>query len=118
MSSYQKALSNLIESLNNRKELKNIKIIEDELYSNKEVLSLVAAFSSAQEDYNFILSHFKNDENKIQEYKNKLVEAKRTLDAHPLVQKYNDLYFIVTEPTLYLEKELKRILSSGDMKSC
>ena len=98
---------------------KTIKIkIEEEIFNDKEIIPYIIAFNDAQEDYNFVLTHFKNDEKRVNESRNKLIEAKRNMDSLDKIKKYNELYEIIVKDTLYLEMSLKEILKNGEKKEC
>ena len=118
MSLYQEKLTKLMDELNSREELSLLKEVEEKIFSNEECLSFINAFSFAQEEYNFVLSHFKNDEELIEKRKKELILAKREMDNHPLIKKYNDLYLKISEPTIYLEKDLKKILTIKGEHKC
>lgn len=118
MDSYSKALLKMSSLIKNKEALKEIKEIEEQIFSDKEIIPFIVAFNKAQDDFNFVLSHFKDDEEKVEEAKRKLVSAKKEMDNIPLIKKYNALYEEISSETLYLENNLKKILANGENKSC
>lgn len=118
MNNYLNALekmSCLLKQENKKKELKNI---EQQIFSCDETLALIAKFQKAQDDFNFILKHFQKDDVLKEKYKTILIKEKKVMDSHLLIKKYNSLYNDITEPTLYLENELRKILNDGEIKKC
>lgn len=118
MDNYLASLEKLSHLIKDDKKRNKLKEIEDEIFQNEETLKLINAFQKAQEDYNFFLSHFPNDKDKLSKYKDILIDKKREMDKHPLIKAYNDLYLKISEPTLYLETELQKIIDVGDKKIC
>ena len=118
MDNYQKSLLKMSSLIKDREELKELKKIEEEIFNDKEIIPYIIAFNDAQEDYNFVLTHFKNDEKRVNESRNKLIEAKRNMDSLDKIKKYNELYDIIVKDTLYLEMSLKEILKNGEKKEC
>ena len=115
---YQKSLTKMTNLIKDREELKELKKIEEEIFNDKDIIPFIITFNDAQEEYNFVLTHFKNDEEKKEIARNKLIEAKRNMDSLEKVKKYNELYDIISKDTLYLEMSLKEILKNGDKKEC
>ena len=115
---YQKSLTKMTNLIKDREELKELKKIEEEIFNDKDIIPFIIDFNDAQEEYNFVLTHFKNDEEKKEIARNKLIEAKRNMDSLEKVKKYNELYDIISKDTLYLEMSLKEILKNGDKKEC
>ena len=115
---YQKSLTKMTNLIKDREELKELKKIEEEIFNDKDIIPFIITFNDAQEEYNFVLTHFNNDEEKKEIARNKLIEAKRNMDSLEKVKKYNELYDLVSKDTLYLEMSLKEILKNGDKKEC
>ncbi len=117
MDDYYFALNNMAKIIKQSEKKKHLLKIEQEIFLDALANEYIKKFQKAQDDFNFILSHFKNDEELKDKYRKILVEAKKEMDNYPLIKKYNDLYSEITEPTIYLENELKSILN-GDNNLC
>lgn len=118
MDAYQEALIKMTELIRNRSEIVEIKKVEDEIFSNKDILPFIINFNKMQEEYDFVLNHFKNDEEKVNIARKNLIYAKRKMDKLELIKKYNELYEIIIKDTLYLETKLKEIINDGDNIKC
>ena len=71
--------------------------LEKELNNSQEVALLVMKKDNANNDYNDILRHSKEDSEEAKKYQHILYEAKKALDEHPLVRRYNAAYKEVRE---------------------
>ena len=94
MDSYSKALLKMSSLIKNKEALKEIKEIEEQIFSDKEIIPFIVAFNKAQDDFNFVLSHFKDDEEKVEEAKRKLENYARIglrNDVEKIFEKYEDL---------------------------
>lgn len=117
MGDYYLALNSMSKIIKQSEKKKHLLKIEQEIFLDASADKYIKNFQKAQEDFNFIFSHFKNDEKTKDKYRNLLITAKKEMDNHPLIKEYNELYFEITEPTIYLENELKFILN-GDNNKC
>ena len=107
MDTYSEKLIQMAKEILDMQERKELKSIEDAIYSSDESLKKIIAFQKCQEAYFQALEY---SIEKKEECKNQLIHSKKIMDDDILIKKYNELYEIVTEPTLYLEKELHKTL--------
>ena len=88
---FEKAIK-LKEEIDNHPLILQLNKIEKTMEDNKEVITLYFAKEKAISDYNFELSHFKEDSIEVKNAQKQLYEAKLKLDSHPLIQEYNSCY--------------------------
>lgn len=91
---------------------------EKEIFNDKEAMELIALFNEAQEEYNFVLRIFPNDEDKKNEKQKKLYLAKKNMDENEKVKRYNELLIKCNEPLRYLEYKLIRLFQRKGCKTC
>ncbi len=115
MDLYELKLKKMVNLIKNMEERKALLDVENEIYASDQSLSKVVAFQKAQSLFEEALKY--NLENK-DELKMKLIDAKRTMDNDEKVAKYNSLYLIASEPTLYLEQKLKEIFKIDGENKC
>lgn len=96
-------ISKRIKDMGERKKLLDL---SKKLESDKEVIKLSYLFQKAQEEYDFIVAHFKEDSAEVKKAQLDLFHAKEKLDFHPLVKEYNECFLKVNEPLRYLELNL------------
>lgn len=118
MDSYSKALLKMSSLIKDKEALKEISLVEKQIFSDASIIPYIVTFNEAQDDFNFVISHFKDDEEKCNKAKDKLLKAKKEMDSIPLIKRYNELYEEITSETLYLENSLRKILSVGDNRKC
>ena len=111
----EELMINEIKNQSSRKELLNA---EQEMLQNQEAMDLIMAFNKAQEEYNFIIRIFPNDESKKKEAHRVLYNAKKKMDEHQKVKKYNELLIQCNEPLRYLEYKLINVFQRKGCKSC
>ena len=88
---FEKAIK-LKEEIDNHPLILQLNKIEKTMEENKEVVALYFAKEKAISDYNFALSHFKEDSIEVKNAQKQLYEAKLKLDSHPLIQEYYSCY--------------------------
>ena len=116
MDKYLISLHKMSDLITHMKEREQLFQIENKIYENDKTLAKVISFQKAQDRYNDALKY--NLDNK-DELKKELVNAMKIMNEDNLVSQYNNLYIIVTEPTLYLEQELHKVLYvKGDKTKC
>ncbi len=118
MDRYQTSLEKMASYIKQDDLKLKLKVIEKQIFEDKNALNLINNFQIAQDNFNFYYAHFKNDKDIIKKYKNILIEAKRNMDNYSLIKKYNALYNKIIEPSIYLEIKLKDILSKDGIKKC
>ena len=118
MEKYLASLIKMSKTIRQEKKRQELKNVEETIFTSKETRDLIFLFQKAQEDFNFIISHFPKDEEKKDKYRTLLLNAKKNMDNNELVKKYNDLYQEITTPTIYLENELKKIIDNEDNNIC
>lgn len=107
----------MISHIKNMEERKLLKEIENQVFSNDECLNLISQFQNAQNEYNFALKIFKDDQKIIQLRQKELHQAKLKMDSHYLISEYNNLLIKCNEPLRYLEYKLFSLFQKGK-KEC
>lgn len=119
MNNYQESLNDLSIVLKQQEKKELLHQFEEAIFTSKECISLIDKFQKAQDNFNFVLTHFPNDETQKEIARSTLVKAKKAMDNNDLINKYNTLYNEICESTLYIEEELRKILSiEGENKKC
>ncbi len=118
MDNYETLLNKLANLLNQQEDKRKLHEIENKIFLDKDALKLITNYQKAQEDYNFAIGHFSHEEKIVEKYQKLLVNAKRKMDLYPAIEEYNKLYLKISEPTLYLEKEIHKILDLKDHEKC
>lgn len=103
----------LLELTNNLKnEIENdfriilLNSLDKEISSNEEIMSLAYKKDVASTYYSDLLKIYKDDSLEVIAARKTLYEAKKNLDSHPLIVKYNKAYFDVKN----LLDEINKIL--------
>lgn len=102
---YEK-MDDVVELLKSRECVSKIKIVEEKMENDPEVLSLAMEFENAQKEYSASLNHYEEGSKEILEAQKKLYEKKLKLDSHPIVEEYYSLLKEVNEPLRYIEMKL------------
>ena len=102
----------LLNKLLNMPERKEIKQIEEEIFSNEECILLISNFQKAQEDYNFTLKIYKENSIQAQQKQKELYQAKLKIN------RYNLLLKEINEPLRYLDYKLISLFQKRSFHQC
>ena len=108
----------LLNKLLNMPERKEIKQIEEEIFSNEECILLISNFQKAQEDYNFTLKMYKENSIQAQQKQKELYQAKLKMDQNKLINRYNLLLKEINEPLRYLDYKLISLFQKRSFHRC
>lgn len=104
----------LKETIKNDPRILLLEEIDKKMSNDREVMSLAYKKDVALDEYNDTLNHFGENNEITIKARQKLYEAKRELDLHPLVKEYNKAYSEVR----LLYKEINDILFDDFKVKC
>ena len=82
----------LKELIENDERVKKLRILDEKMSQNEEVMTLAYKKDMAVVAYSDVLKHFSKDSEEAKESFKKVHEAKLELDNHPLVKEYLSIY--------------------------
>ena len=106
--------SELRDTIKNDPRIIALEDIDKRMSDNKEVMALAYRKDVAVDEYNDAVRHFGEEHEITIKARQKLYEAKKELDLHPLVKEYNKAYAEVR----LLFKEINDILFDDFKEKC
>jgi|LAHS01.1.fsa_nt_gb cell fate (sporulation/competence/biofilm development) regulator YlbF (YheA/YmcA/DUF963 family) len=93
----EESLQSLAKALHYDPRVMHLNALEAQVMADPTVQLLSKKKDAAEEAYSLVLTYAKEDSPEAQEKQKQLYEAKKTLDANPLVAEYNAAYIVVRD---------------------